>query len=62
MTKQELLNTDYFIDNEYLDQYLKLTKINSNAKYLERHHILPKAYYRLKNLKVVAKTKRFIGL
>ena len=52
MTKQELLNTDYFIDNEYLDQYLKLTKINSNAKYLERHHILPKAYYRLKNLKV----------
>ena len=49
MTKQELLNTDYFIDNEYLDQYLKLTKINSNAKYLERHHILPKAYYRLKS-------------
>ena len=52
MTKQELLKTNYFIDNEYLDQYLELIKINSDAKYLERHHILPKAYYRLKNLKV----------
>lgn len=52
MTKQELLKTNYFIDNEYLDQYLELVKINSDAKYLERHHILPKAYYRLKNLKV----------
>ena len=52
MTKQELLNTDYFIDNEYLDQYLKLTKITSNDIYLEIHHIKPKAYYLLKKLKV----------
>ena len=52
MTKQELLKTNYFIDNEYLDQYLELIKMNSDAKYLERHHILPKAYYRLKSLKV----------
>ena len=52
MTKQELLKTNYFIDNEYLDQYLELIKMNSDAKYLERHHILPKVYYRLKSLKV----------
>ena len=24
MLKQDLLNTGYFIDNEYLDQYLQL--------------------------------------
>lgn len=47
MLKKKLLDTGYFIDNVYLDDYIKLTQTRSNAVYLERHHILPRAYYKL---------------
>jgi hypothetical protein len=50
--KQKLLSTGYFIDNEYLEQYMALIKEEHDANYLERHHIIPRAYYQLKKLKV----------
>lgn len=49
MTKQELLDTGYFIDNEYLDQYLLLVRENDTTKYTEKHHILQRAYFKLIN-------------
>lgn len=56
MTKQELkiklLNTHYFIDNNYLDEYVDLiiTNISSSSQgYSEKHHILQKQYFRLTN-------------
>ena len=50
--KERLLNTGYFVDNDYLVRYINLVNSSSTAKYLERHHILPRAYYNLKELEV----------
>ena len=52
MTKEELLSTGHFIDNSYLDDYIKLISGISKASYMERHHILPRAYYNLVKLEV----------
>ena len=49
--KTKLLNTTYFIDNQYLNNYCQLIMSNlktKKEKYItERHHILPKAYYKM---------------
>ena len=47
MTKEELLRTGHFIDNSYLDDYIKLVNSTSTVRYTERHHILPRAYFDL---------------
>ena len=52
MLKKKLLDTGYFIDNAYLDDYINLTQTCSNAKYTERHHILPRAYYKLVDISI----------
>lgn len=45
--KEKLLNTHYFIDNEFLDAYLKLVIENyTNTKYDEIHHIIPKTFFK----------------
>ena len=44
MTKEKLLATNCFIDNEYLDEYLKL--IDSSTAGTEVHHILPRSYFK----------------
>lgn len=54
MTKQALKNkllaTGYFIDNNFLDQYIDLVTNNSvNNCYSEYHHILQKQYFKLIN-------------
>ena len=50
--KEKLLDTGYFIDNSYLDDYVKLVTNYSTASYVERHHILPRAYYTLEESEV----------
>lgn len=46
--RQKLLDTDYFISNEYLEKYLELvSKPSANALYTEQHHILPGSYSKL---------------
>ena len=47
MTKQELLQTGYFIDNKYLEQYLELIEkpFYFTTNY-EEHHIIPVCYYK----------------
>ena len=59
--KEKLLKTGYFIDNEYLDDYINLvvTPPNTNSlDYTEIHHILQKQYFKIINIKTV----RFITL
>lgn len=48
MTKQEFLQTGYFIDNKYLDQYLELIEkpFYFTTEY-EEHHIIPVSYYKI---------------
>jgi transposase len=47
--KTKLLATNYFIDNEYLDEYIFLVSNHSVEKSVFKtqcHHILPKTYFR----------------
>lgn len=49
MLKQVLLNTGYFVDNSYLDEYLELIqKPFSFSGYSERHHVIPAVVYSIK--------------
>ena len=49
MIKQCLLNTGYFVDNQYLDDYIDLIqKPFSLTNYTEDHHVLPVSYYKYK--------------
>ena len=51
--KQKLLNTGYFINNAYLDDYIQLLCTETtNQEYVEKHHILPRAYFVAEGLKL----------
>ena len=53
--KEKLLNTNSFIDNEYLDLYINIICNNSTSykKYkTSKHHIIPVSYYKNNNLEV----------
>ena len=51
--KEKLLKTGYFIDNEYLANYIKLVENYTTDKlYTEKHHILQRAYFELNGLEV----------
>ena len=60
--KEKLLNTGYFIDNDYLTSYLELVNRASIAKYTERHHILPRAYFKLEGLEADNSKNNLIAL
>lgn len=50
MLKQVLLNTGYFVDNSYLDEYLELVqKPFSFSGYSEKHHVIPAVVYKVKH-------------
>ena len=52
--KNILLETNEFLDNEYLDKYVDLITLNKFTKKelykTQRHHIIPKCYYKNNNL------------
>ena len=54
ITKQELLDFGYFVDNEYLDQYVELIEQNVKTEYVSHktqyHHVIPQSYCKLKNV------------
>ena len=56
LTVDKLLSYDLFYDNEYLHKYVDLINSNINRekeKYItERHHIIPKVYYKKNKLDV----------
>lgn len=47
--KEKLLNTNYFIDNYYLNLYIELVRENENTLkqfgVTQSHHILPRSYF-----------------
>lgn len=55
-TKEKLLETGYFVDNNYFDQYYNLMLENSDTgivKYkTNSHHMIPVHYYKNRELKV----------
>jgi hypothetical protein len=46
-----LKDSQYFIDNEYLLKYCKLVEMysgrRSSGKFINKHHIIPKCWYKL---------------
>lgn len=50
VSKELLLQCNYFINNEYLDKYVELINENCNTCYIKNvtnnHHIIPKSYYK----------------
>lgn len=55
-SKLDLINTGYFIDNEYLDRYSKLLFENVRTYYQRNktndHHIIPVLYFKHRNIEV----------
>ena len=48
MDKYTFIDTDYFVDNKYLDKYLELIASNANTSEsttTQIHHILPRCYF-----------------
>lgn len=64
--KEKLLNTNYFIDNDYLDKYCELIVNNLKTEKIinetERHHILPKSYFKIIESKIDNSSSNTINL
>ena len=50
--KEKLLNTNMFLDNIYLNKYIDIVSNENNTNYTERHHIIPKSYFKINRLKI----------
>ena len=64
--KNTLLGTNEFLDNEYLDKYVNLITSNKFTKKevykTQRHHIIPRCYYRNNNLIVNNEPDNLVNL
>ena len=56
LLKNKLKELNFFIDNEYLEKYCRLIEQNTTRNSLpgrtNRHHIIPKSWFKLNNLEV----------
>lgn len=54
--KEKLLSIELCINNEYLDRYCELIIANKNTSFIKKqsnkHHIVPKYYYKIKKIQV----------
>lgn len=64
--KEILLNTGVIENNEYLDKYIQLIGTGRQRGYVKykthKHHIIPKSYYKLKNLPVDNSSENIVYL
>ena len=64
--KKKLLETKLFKDNKYLSLYCKLIEVNRFNKFIknemQKHHIIPKSYYKYKNLKIDNSKENLVNL
>lgn len=61
--KEKLLQTKLFIDNDKLDKYINLINAGDNiAKYTEKHHIIPKSYFKVTKQKIDNSRRNIIKL
>ena len=64
--KQKLLDLNIFEDNEYLDKYIQLIESNKKTKEeklrTQKHHIIPRCYYKHNNLKVNNSDENLVNL
>lgn len=66
MIERKLDTVNIFIKNEYYDKYVNLLRANKDRRYEVRktqcHHIIPRFYYKLNNLKIDNKKDNKINL
>lgn len=64
--KEILLNTKYFIDNEWLNKYCELIENNRNTKKekykTQKHHIIPKCYYNMNKIEIDNSKENLVNL
>ena len=64
--KQVLQELDYFVDNEYLDKYVRLVETNRRTKRTPRqtnsHHVIPKSWFKLVGLPVDSSLQNLVNL
>lgn len=64
--KEKLLELEVFEDNEYLDLYVSLIQANTYTEKqkfrTQKHHIIPKCFYKLHNLSVDNSPKNIVNL
>lgn len=66
MLKEKLLNTELFIDNEYLDKYVELIENNKETEKqkckTQRHHIIPRVMCKINNYEFVDDDSNLVNL
>ena len=64
--KEKLLQTGLFENNDYLDKYCDLIKVNLKKGFIknkmQRHHIIPKSYYLYINKKIDNSINNLVNL
>lgn len=61
--KEKLLQTKLFIDNDKLDKYINLINAGDNvAEYTEKHHIIPRSYFKITKQKIDNSRENIIKL
>ena len=64
--KEKLLGLDVFENNEYLDKYVSLVQSNIYTEKqrfkTQRHHIIPRCFYKYRDLKVDNSDKNLVNL
>lgn len=64
--KEKLLNLNLCVDNKYLDKYCELIENNKDTKRekfkTQKHHIIPKCYYKYNNLKIDNSKENLVNL
>lgn len=63
--KDRLLDTKYFIENTYLEEYLMLVRTNKNTKSnynTQSHHIIPKGYFKTLMVPIDNSEKNLVNL
>lgn len=56
LLKENLINLNLFLNNEYLDKYVQLiynsAQLIYDAQKMQKHHIIPRSYYMIKQIPV----------
>ena len=66
LLKEDLLNLCMVVDNEWLSKYVDLINSNIETKRIkcvtQRHHVIPKYYFKLNNIKVDNSVENIVNL
>ena len=62
MIRQKLLDTGFIESNESFEKYIAIVSNPDKEGYVERHHILPASYFRIKGIPIDNTKENFVTL